>query len=345
MKKIKWMLVLISLVLSTSLVSAQSYTSTNLTAELKTIIENVKNQCSLTPEQTGKFTEDYIWFLNENEKNKTINASNQLKQNVENQKILFQVGTKFRTYLNNDQFAKLKQMINEGKLNSTGSTAITVPSQVTEPKPVPAPAPTPTQNNNTGAGVQNGTTSKMAQSNVTALLEQLAPHINVTPAQIAQAKPILQDYDKKVIEINTRNAGNDSKIQAEMNPVNSSTVEKLKPILNNDQLTKLVAANVMQQNIISGKNLSADQKLFLDKLRSQYNLNDVQLMSVILVMVQAKVRGDAINALSKTNQQAATQELGKLLQDLDGQLKASLNPTQYTNIKSDIEKLIKGQKL
>jgi hypothetical protein len=323
-----------------SFAAAQGYSVSNLTPELKTIIDNVKNQCSLNQDQTTRFTNDYVWFLNENEKNKAANANNQVKLNIENQKTLFQVGSKFRAYLSNDQFAKLKQMINEGKLNPSGSAPIPVPSQVIEPKPAPSGAGA-----SSGAAVQTGSATKTAQSNVTALLDQLAAHINVTPAQVAQAKPILQEYDKKVIEINTRNAGNDSKIQAEMGPVNTQAIEKLKPILNNDQLTRLVAANVMQQNILSGKNLSAEQKLFLDKLRSQYQLNDVQLMSVILVMVQAKVRGDAINSLSKTNQQAAAQELGKLLKDLDGQLKASLNPTQYTNIKSDIEKLVKGQKL
>jgi hypothetical protein len=101
----------------------------------------------------------------------------------------------------------------------------------------------------------------------------------------------------------------------------------------------------MQENILSGKNISPEQKVFLDKVRGQYGLNDVQTMSVILVLVQGKIRGDAIGLLSKVNPQQAGQEFITLMQDLDRQLKASLTNDQYLKVKSDIEKLIKGQKL
>jgi hypothetical protein len=80
-------------------------------------------------------------------------------------------------------------------------------------------------------------------------------------------------------------------------------------------------------------------------VRTQYELNDVQTMSVILVLVQGKIRGDAIGLISKTNPQLAGQEFLTLLQDLDKQLKNSLKNDQYVKVKSDIEKLLKGKKI
>ncbi len=317
--------------------NAQNIDANNLSPVLKSIVENVKTECGLNPNQTIKFTNDYVWFLNENGKNTTVNAGNQQKMNSETQKLLVGAGVKFRGYLNDGQFTKLTQMIQAGKLDpakASGAGVSTTP-------PVTAPAP--------AAKVASVNTvlpsSVKAQSNVTGLFEQLAAYINVTPAQQQGVKPILQEYDKKAIAIKTNNAGNDGQIQSAIGVLNNQTVPKLKAYLNDDQVGKLAVAVAMQDNILSGKNLSQEQKDFLQKLRTQYNMNDVQLMAVVLVMVQGKIRGDAINLLAKSNPQAAAQELGKLLQDLDGQLKASLNTDQYTKVKTDLEKLIKGQKI
>lgn len=316
---------------------AQNIDANNLSPVLKSIVENVKGECGLNPNQTIKFTNDYVWFLNENGKNTTVNAGNQQKMNSETQKLLVGAGVKFRGYLNDGQFTKLTQMIQAGKLDPAkagGTTVSTTP---------------PVVNLNPAAKVVAPNTvlpsSVKAQSNVTGLFDQLAAYINVSPEQKAGVRPILQSYDKGAVGIKTKNAGNDAQIQSEMGVLNNQTIPKLKAFLNDDQVGKLAIAVTMQENILSGKNLSQEQKDFIQKLRTQYNMNDVQLMAVILVMVQGKIRGDAINLLAKSNPQAAAQELGKLLQDLDGQLKTALNADQYTKVKSDIEKLIRGQKI
>jgi hypothetical protein len=169
--------------------------------------------------------------------------------------------------------------------------------------------------------------------------------MKITPEKAAQVIPILKDYDQQLGKIKKENAGNAAKIKQLTDALNGQAVPKLKMYMSDEQLTTLVVALGMQENILSGKNLSADQKIFLDKVRGQYGLNDVQTMSVILVLVQGKIRGDAIGLLSKVNPQQAGQEFITLMQDLDGQLKSSLTNDQYIKVKSDIEKLIKGQKL
>jgi hypothetical protein len=294
----------------------------------KVIVENVKNELGLNPVQAGRFTTDYAAFLNSNETNLRNNANNPKMRDEVTKKLLMGAGAKFRSYLNEDQMSKLTAMIQAGKLNPAAPSAPAQPvSKAALMKAAPMPA------------------AVVTQSNVAGLFEQLSPYIKVTADQSAKVMPVLKEYDTKVSAIKTANAGNQPKINSELSAQNSQTMAKLRPILNNDQLQKLVAAATMQENVLSGKNLSMEQRAFLDKLRSQYKLNDVQLMSVILIMVEGKVRGDMIHQAAKTNPQAAATELGNLLQDLDLKLKNSLSAEQYTSVKSDLEKLMKGQKI
>jgi len=60
----------------------------------------------LNPQQTVKFTNDYVKFLNQS-----------LKPGANIQQLLTNAGTSFRTYLNDGQFTKLTQMIQAGKLD------------------------------------------------------------------------------------------------------------------------------------------------------------------------------------------------------------------------------------
>ncbi len=299
------------------------YTAKNLTPQLNAIIENVKKECNLNPDQSTKFKNDYILFLNEN-----------AKPNANTQGLLFLLGMKFRGYMNDAQFTKISQMIKEGKLNPSAKTTLTIPetksggpssSPSLISKPLPAAVTT--------------------QSNVTAIFEQLESFMKITSEKATKVIPILKDYDQQLTKIKTTNAGNAGKIKQLTDALNGQAVPKLKMYMTDQQLTTLIIALGMQENILTGKNISADQKIFLDKIRNQYGLNDVQTMSVILVLVQGKIRGDAIGLIAKSNPQAAGQEYIKLLEDLDGQLKSSLTNEQYVKVKSDIEKLIKGQKL
>lgn len=301
--------------------SLTSYTSSNLTPELNAIVENVKTECSLTPDQYTKFRNDYVGFLNEN-----------AKPNANTQGLFFLLGIKLRGYLKEAQFTKITKMVQEGKLTpkktsmpATATATKTVPQSISGSTPL-------------SAAITN-------QSNVTAIFEQLESFMKITPEKAAQIIPILKDYDQQLTKIKTENAGNAGKINQLRDALNGQAVPKLKMHMTDQQIATLVVALAMQENILTGKNLSAEQKIFLDKIRNQYGLNDVQTMSVILVLVQGKIRGDAIGLIAKTNPQAAGQEFIKLMQDLDGQLKSSLTNDQYMKVKSDIEKLLKGQKL
>lgn len=325
----------------TTPVWAQTGTTTqsaaaDLSPEVQSIIANVQAECNLNPTQTAKFTKDYTDFLKEN-----------AKPNANTQALVFKAGMQFRSYMNDGQFAKLNQMIQAGKLDpakvklngTTAANKVTTPApQPTAPAPQVAPVQAPVASAPTPAAMP-------VKSDVLGLYHQLTGYMNATPDQTAKVTPILKDYDQKVVGIKTNFAGNNGKIQSELAALNGKTVESLKPILDPNQLGKLVLAATMQENILSGKNLDANQKAFIDKMRTKYNMNDAQLSSVVLVMVQGKVRGDAINLLAKSNPQAAAQELGKLLQDLDAQLKSTLTNEQYVNVKADIEKLLKGQKV
>ena len=195
---------------------------------------------------------------------------------------------------------------------------------------------------------QNNTqaTSKpVAKSSITTLYKQLGTYLKTNNQQDAKAIPILAEYDKNVDEAKTKNIGNAAKSEQEVNALGGKAIESLKNVLNGEQILKLLAAITTQNNIITGKNLDANQKAFIAKAKNQYKLSDDQLTAVALVMVQGKLRGDLIGQLAKVNPQQAGQEYIKLFQDLDAQLKSSLSDAQFKNIKSDIEKLVKGQKV
>jgi hypothetical protein len=189
------------------------------------------------------------------------------------------------------------------------------------------------------------TTAATTKSSIATLYKNLGAYLKTTDAQNAKAIPILKEYDTSIDAIKAKNAGNPQKIQQETNVANNKAIEGLKKVLNGEQILKLLVAISTSDNIINGKNLDANQKAFLTKVKTQYKLNDDQLTAVALVMVQGKLRGDAIAQVAKVNQQQAGQEYLKLFQDLDGQLKASLSEEQYKNVKADLEKLIKGQKI
>ncbi len=302
-----------------------TYTVNNLTPELNAIVELVKKECVLNPNQTIKFKNDYVLFLNEN-----------AKPNANTSALLFLLGTKIKPYLNETQFAKVVKMGQDGKLKPKNTTTTT-----TKPDAQNTASLTPKP------GVSNAPLSLAVttQSNVTELFQQLQSYLKVPSEKATQILPILKDYDQQLSKIKTENAGNAGKIKQLSDALNGQVVPKLKAHMTDEQIGILVLALGMQENILSGKNLSPDQKIFLDKIRTQYKLNDVQTMSVILVLVQGKIRADVITLLYKTNPQQAGQEFITLMQDLDSQLKSSLNNDQYQKVKSDIEKLIKGQKL
>ncbi len=298
------------------------YTAQNLTPEIQKIIVEVNSECKLNTDQAGKFKNDYILFLNEN-----------AKPNANTNVLLFLLGTKMKGYVSNEQLTKITQMAQNGKLVPAKNT-----TQKTEQK-VAIKTDTKTVNAATNfGGIQT-------QSNVTALFEQLQNHMKVSNDKAAKVVPILKNYDAQLTQIKTQNKDNAAKQKQLTDALNDQTVPQLKAHLNDQQIATLVLALSLQENILSGKNLSADQKQFLDKIRNQYKLNDVQTMSVVLVLVQGKIRGDLIALLHKTDPQKAGQEFIILMQDLDAQLKTNLSGEQYQSVKSDIEKLIKGQKL
>ena len=308
-----------------------TYTANNLTPELNAIVESVKTECNLDAEQYKKFKNDYVLFLNENAKPKANTKG-----------LLFLLGTKVKPYFKADQFAKLTKMGQDGKLTPKTTTTPVLGSQDTK---VPAAPVTTTLGSPDVKIATPPTLSVTAQSNLTQLFQQLQAHMKVTPENAEKVIPILKNYDEQLNKLRRENSGNEGKIKQLTDALNEQTVPKLKMYMTDQQIGTLVAALGMQQNILSGKNITADQKIFLDKIRNEYGLNDVQTMSVVLVLVQARIRGDAISILNKTNPQQAGQEFIKLLQDIDGQLKSALSNDQYVKVKAEIERLIKEHKL
>lgn len=200
--------------------------------------------------------------------------------------------------------------------------------------------------NTTNAQTKTDASPKtVAKSSITTLYKQLGAYLKTNNDQDAKAIPILVEYDKNVDAAKVNNLGNTAKTDQAVNALGGKAIESLKKVLNGEQLLKLLAAITTQNNILTGKNLDANQKAFIAKAKNQYKLSDDQLTSVALVMVQGKLRGDGIAQLAKVNPQQAGQDYIKLFQELDTQLKSSLSDDQYKNIKSDIEKLIKGQKV
>lgn len=326
-------ILLLALLSVTFHVSAQDETLSSNSPELKTIIKNVENECQLNATQTEKFSADFVTYANAMQKFTSSNAGNESKIKSEEQKLLFLLGLKFKSYTNNEQFNTVSKMAKDGKLKINTTTSVAAPGVKTNDTPV-ASKP----NNSSFAGVAPVNTT----SNVTELFRQLSDFMQVTPDQSARAIPVLQNYDIQVSAIKTKNLGDEAKTQSQLNPLNSQTITTLKSILNDQQIGKLLYAIALQENIISGKNIEPAQKVLIEKYRVQYKMNDVQLMSVILIMAQGKIRGDAIKQIAKTNAQQAAKEFGILMQDLDGQMKKSFTEEQYTSLKADIEKLLKG---
>lgn len=306
---------------------AQNYTANNLSPELNAIVSNVQKECALNTDQQSKFKNDYVLFLNEN-----------AKPNANTNALFALLGLKIRGYLSEAQFGKITQMVKDGKLNPPGNK-----NDLTKQTPATS-APSITLTPSTGS-VSPTPKPITTASNVTALFQQLESYMKISPDKAAQIVPILKDYDAQLTKIKLENTGNPAKEKQLTDALNGQAVPKLKMHMTDQQLATLVVALGMQENIINGKNLSAEQKTFLSKIRNQYGLNDVQTMSVILVLVQGKIRGDAIGLIAKGNPQQAGQEFITLLQDLDGQLKTALTNDQYTKVRSDIEQMIKGGKL
>ena len=98
------------------------------------------------------------------------------------------------------------------------------------------------------------------QSNVADLFDQLKGYLSVSPDQLKKVLPILKDYDKKAIVIKTVNENNAAKLKQETDKLNSATVPKLKEVISQEQLNGLVLAMAMQENILSGKNITPQQK-------------------------------------------------------------------------------------
>lgn len=316
------------LALSINTVQAQTYNANNLTPEINVIIENAQRECGLNPNQSQKFKDDYILFLNENS-----------KPNANTNALFSLLGLKFRGYMNDGQFSKITQLVKDGKLNPPKTTTDLSKSTQTKDATLSSQtAPTPSANGLIATNVA-------IQSNVAGLFKELESYMNISPEKAAQVMPILQDYDKQLIKIKKENIGNEAKIKQLTDALNGQVVPKLKMHMTDQQLGVLVVALGMQENILSGKNLSADQKQFLNKIKNQYALNDAQTMSVIMVLVEGKIRSDAIGLLAKINPQQAGQDFITMMQDLDGKLKTSLTNDQYTKVRSDIEKILKGQKL
>jgi hypothetical protein len=336
--------------------------ATPLTPEIKSILDNVKNECKLSDAQSATFTTDYVEFLNATDKNNKTYTENESKKNSENQKVLFATLSKLKTYLNQDQQTTLIKLIQAGKLTptasipannlpaiepntttpNTGSTTQTTTITPTTTQPTVAVTPTPTvQVEQPKVTVPNTTlVSPKSLSNVAGLFDQMKEYLKVTPDQYTKTMTILKDYDTKITGVKNANANNPQKTTTEINAVNKAVIPQLKAVLKQDQINTLVAGVTMQENILSGKNITPQQKSMLDKIRTQYNLNDAQSMAVIMVLVQGKVRGDAIQKIKPSNPDLAKKETTKLLQDIDTQLKNSLTTEQYTKVKFDLEKLL-----
>jgi len=327
MKKIIPSLSFFLLIVMAINVHAQNYTANNLSPELNTIVSNVQKECALNADQQSKFKNDYVLFLNEN-----------AKPNANTNALFALLGLKIRGYLSEAQFGKITQMVKDGKLTPPGNKNDLAKQASTPSTPSATTAP--------AVGTVSPVPNALATtSNVATLFQQLESYLKVSPDKAAQIVPILKEYDAQLTKIKTENVGNPAKEKQLTDALNGQTVPNLKMYMTDQQLATLVVALGMQENIINGKNLSAEQKTFLAKIRNQYGLNDVQTMSVILVLVQGKIRGDAVGLIAKSNPQQAGQEFISLIQDLDGQLKAALTNDQYTKVRSDIEQLIKGGKL
>ncbi len=344
MRKILFSLAITSLTLLGNLSSAFAqtvYTVATLTPEYKAIINKVNTECNLTDVQNQKFTSDYVNLVNAFNSNAVKFAGNKGQMDIANNAALLNAGTKFRTYLNNAQFTKLTSMIKAGQLMPPNTSTVTVPVTITPPTPgtptATAPATTPV--------AQSTPAAQSTTSNVTQLFREVSGFMKVSEPVSKAVIPILTEYDSKATAIKTANVNNPTAAKVAMDALGKEYIVKLKAAgLTDEQLKQLLGAIVLQENILSGKNLSPQQQQLLNEIRTKYNLNDAQTMTVVLVLVEGKLRGDAIKKTAQSNKQLAQQQTVQLMADLDNKLKTGLTPAQYTAIKSDMEKLLRGGK-
>lgn len=337
MRKILFLLAITSLTLLgnlSSILAQTVYTTATLTPEYKAIISKVTTECNLTDVQNQKFTADYVNLVNAFNANAVKFAGNKGQMDIANNGALLNAGTKFRTYLNNAQFTKLTNMIKAGQLMPPNTSTVTVPVTVTPPTTSTQTATMPT------TPVAQSTTS-----NVTQLFREVSGFMKVSEPVSKAVIPILTEFDTKATAIKTANVNNPAATKNGMDALGKEYIVKLKAAgMTDEQLKQLLGAIVLQENILSGKNLSPQQQQLLNEIRTKYNLNDAQTMTVVLVLVEGKLRGDAIKKTAQSNKQLAQQQTVQLMSDLDNKLKTGLTPTQYTAIKSDMEKLLKGGK-
>lgn len=314
-----------------------TYTVATLTPEYKAVIQNVQTNCLLNDLQTGKFTKEYVNLVNAFNTNAVKFAGNTQQLNAENNKSLLAAGAKFRTFLNNVQFTKLTGMIKAGQLMpSNSTTTVSVPT---------TPTPAPTASTSPAVVTPTVTTPVSTSSNVAMLFKEISGSMKVTDQVSKAVSGVLTEYDAKAVQIKIANVNNPAALKSGMDALNKEYLVKLKSSgLSDEQIKQLVGAMIMQENILSGKNLSPQQNQLLNDIRTKYKLNDAQTMTVIFTLVEAKLRGDAIQKIAQTNKPLAQQQTVQLMSDLDAKLKSGLTPEQYNAIKADMEKLLKGGK-
>ena len=300
-------------------------------------INNCKAQLQLTDEQLPKFTEDYNNFAEQSAQIKKKYNNNMLLAKGDINKLIFQTDKSMKIYLTDAQFNAYKKLFNSGQMGKNAIPAVASNAgSGTPPTPVNSNAGNKVAGN--GAGTTNTTPSSVSVTNlgINALVDPLKDLLKLTPDQYTKLQADTKAYDSKLSQM----GGDATSQNAAIKTLNDQTVQKMKTYLDNDQLTKFVLATTLQQNIMTGKNLSPDQKALINKMRYEYKMNDAQIEMVVLVWAEGKVKVDAIQKSNETPQ-AKMQAIQSVMKGCDNKLHNILTPEQYTAMHDDVLAQIK----
>lgn len=326
----KRMLSAVLLVLSL-LIGSQAFAQSD-----QTFINNCTAQLQLTGDQVPKFTDDYNSFQTQLAAIKKKFNNNLLLAKGETDKLVAQTDKSIKTYLSEAQFKAYKKLYNSGQLGKNSTVAV-VPGTTTT-----TPAQTQVQPQSS-AGIKTQPQVKPVSNSVDVtnlgiepLVDPLKDLMKLTPDQVIKLKADAKAFDNQLALIEKNNANNPAGKDAAVKTLTDQTVKKMDVYLNDDQLLKFVSACHLQQNIILGKNLSPDQKALVNKMRNDYQMNDAQILMVVLVWVEGRVKLEAIKANASKDPQAAVVLTQNTLKAMDAKLKNVMTPAQYDAMHDDV---------
>ncbi len=302
-------------------------------------MSNAQAQLQLTADQYPKFEADHNSFTTQLAAIKKKYNNNMVLAKNDINKLIASTDKSIKTYLSGMQFGAYKKLYNTGQLGKNSTPAVNANVNTKPSSQTAGTSGNATKTSAVSTGTSAGINQSVSVTNlgIHALVDPFKDLLKLTPDQYIKLSADTKAYDAKLATM----GGDASSKTAEVKALNDQYVQKFKTYLNTEQVNKFVLACTMQQNILTGKNLSADQKAIINSMRNTYHMNDGQIEMTVLIWTEAKIKLDIIQANASKDPQAALTATQKVLNDADTKMKNILTDEQYKGLHDAIVAQIK----